>query len=418
MIWDLLLKDLKRTRRNPGPVLIFLAVPLCITGLLGAAFGPRSQPEGLGRIRLAVVDEDNSVLGGFLRSAFNQGEAGEHFEPQIVARTAGERLLRENQVSAMLVIPAGFTSAFFSGAEPPPFELVKNPAQAFHPAIVEELMGVAVEGLSAVAALLGDQLPGWRSVFENTNRLDYIRLSSLILQGGQRLERVEDFLFPPLVGYEKRTDRGSSSEPPTVNLFAYLLPGLAGMFLLFIGDGLTRDLYKEARARTLDRYRTLRVSLLPLLLAKMLHAFAVMLIGAFILFGGACLVFGFVWQEPLRLAGLVAAYVFCATGCMTLLAALARSEKRADAMNTMIVFAMAFTGGSMIPLNTLPAFIQRTISPIMPNYWLIRGAHQLEQSGPDGLVIAVTAGLAVAGVGLVVAAAWQFDRVLRKGVRA
>ncbi|MCP5528428.1 MAG: ABC transporter permease [Verrucomicrobiales bacterium] len=417
MILDLLLKDLKRTRHNPWPVLIFLAVPLCITGLLGAVFGSLDASEGLGRIRLAVVDEDESALGGFLRSAFSQGEAGEHFEPLIVERDEGERLLRENEVSAMLVIPSGFTTDFLAGAEPSPFELVKNPAQAFHPAIVEELMGVAVEGLSAVAALLGDQLPGWRSLFEDAERLDYIRLSSLILQGGERLERVEDFLFPPLVGYESTTSESAKPAPPTVNLFAYLLPGMAAMFLLFIGDGLTRDLYKEVRMRTLDRYRTMRISLLPLLLAKMLHAFAVMLVGALILFGGASLIFGFAWREPLRLAALVAAYVLCAAGCMTLLAALARSEKRADAMNTMIVFAMAFTGGSMFPLNVLPAFIQRTLSPVMPNYWLIRGAHQLEQGGPDGLVIAVTAGLAVAGVGLVVAAAWRFDRLLRKGVR-
>ena len=61
MFLDLLIKDAKRTRRNPWPILIFLAIPLSLTGLIGAAFSPRSQSSGLGQIKLAVVDDDRSV---------------------------------------------------------------------------------------------------------------------------------------------------------------------------------------------------------------------------------------------------------------------------------------------------------------------------------------------------------------------
>lgn len=57
MFWVLVAKDLKRVARNPLPLLINLAIPLAITALIGLAFGRSDQPGGLGRIKIAVVDE-------------------------------------------------------------------------------------------------------------------------------------------------------------------------------------------------------------------------------------------------------------------------------------------------------------------------------------------------------------------------
>ena len=68
MFFDLLIKDLKRLRRNPWQVLIFLTIPIAVTGLIGLAFGPKADSSGLGRIQLGIVDEDESLLGSFLRS--------------------------------------------------------------------------------------------------------------------------------------------------------------------------------------------------------------------------------------------------------------------------------------------------------------------------------------------------------------
>ena len=57
MLWTLLIKDLRRVWHNPWPYLINLALPLCITALIGLVFGPSTQGGGLGQIKLAVVDE-------------------------------------------------------------------------------------------------------------------------------------------------------------------------------------------------------------------------------------------------------------------------------------------------------------------------------------------------------------------------
>src|SRR4051812_45944273 len=103
MLRILIAKDLRRILRNPWPWLLNLALPFAITALVGLAFGPRGDDESanIARIKLAVVDEDQSILSGTFRSALTQGRAVEHLEPMFLRRVEALRLLRDNQISAI-----------------------------------------------------------------------------------------------------------------------------------------------------------------------------------------------------------------------------------------------------------------------------------------------------------------------------
>ncbi|MCB1126387.1 MAG: ABC transporter permease, partial [Verrucomicrobiae bacterium] len=217
--------------------------------------------------------------------------------------------------------------------------------------------------------------------------------------------------------YRQETKPGEKADTPGFNLFAWILPGMASMFLLFIGDGAMRDLYKEVRFRTLDRYRTLRTSLAPLILGKMLHALLVMLAGATIMFGGGALIFGIGWKEPLWLALLAAAFSLCGAGVLAVVASLARTEKRADVLNSMLIFGMAFLGGSMFQPNALPAVIRQYVSPLLPNYWFVEGIRQLQERGFHGSIPLMIGGLTMAGLLLAGVASTRFNRLLQEGVR-
>jgi len=105
----LLRKDLLRAWRNPIGWLIFLAIPLLITCIIGLIFGPKSKEPGLGRIRFAIVDEDNSALTRLLHGAVNQREANEHFDPVFLERAEALKQVQAGKLSAMLLIPQGFT---------------------------------------------------------------------------------------------------------------------------------------------------------------------------------------------------------------------------------------------------------------------------------------------------------------------
>src|SRR5437016_11448532 len=112
MLWTMLIKDLRRARHNPWPYLLNLALPLCITALIGLVFGPSAKGGGLGQIKLAVVDEDDSVLSSLLRGAMNQGDFKKHLEARFLERAQALKQISDNKISAVLIIPKGFTRAY------------------------------------------------------------------------------------------------------------------------------------------------------------------------------------------------------------------------------------------------------------------------------------------------------------------
>src|SRR5208282_4733304 len=165
MLRVLLAKDLRRAARNPLPWLINLMLPLAMTALLGLVFGGKSDTGALGRIRFAVVDEDKSALSDFLRGAANQREGGKYLEPVFLEREEAMRQVNADKLSAVLIIPTNFTRNYLLARQPVSLELIKNPAESIHPAVLEELLGCVVTALNAISRNFGSELPDWEAVF-------------------------------------------------------------------------------------------------------------------------------------------------------------------------------------------------------------------------------------------------------------
>lgn len=422
----LLAKDLRRAGRNPMPWLIHLAMPLVITALIGLAFGPRGgEGAGLGRIEFAVVDEDDSPLTQMLRGGLNQGEGSKHLAPVFLDRAAALREITENRLSAMLVIPRNFTHDYLTSSAAVTFELVKNPARSIHPAVLEELMGAVVTALNALSRNLQSEFPEWKAVFDGGG--DYRRVADLIVRGGEKLETFRQYLDPPLIGYTKEVREeepkaagaggGGTASGGAFNLFAYLLAGLATMFLLFLASTGMMDLHREVAGRMLDRYHTLRHGLLPFVAAKVIFVGVMLMLCAGILLGGGGLIFGIAWRQPVVLVLLVAAYALFAAGLMAVLAALIPDESRANSLTTIVGMALGLAGGCAFPPQSLPVFLREHISPLLPTYWLAEAIRQLElASTPDWLT--PLARLTILGLVLLALAAGLFRRRLARGLRA
>ncbi|PYJ93107.1 MAG: hypothetical protein DME23_26595, partial [Verrucomicrobia bacterium] len=352
------------------------------------------------------------------RGAMNQGDFKKHLEARFLERTEALQQINNNKISAVLIIPKGFTRTYLTGDGPVAFELIKNPAQSFYPAILEELLQVAVAGLNAVARNLQSDLPDWKEVFEKEGRPDMKRIADLMVRLGNRFEKADHYLFPPLVGYEATTQKKAKGDGPALNIFAFLLPGMAAMFLLFLADHAIRDLYREVTARTLDRFRTLHDRLLPFVISKVFLAMAVVVLGSIVMFGGGVLIFGIHWEKPLAMAAVILAFGLFASGFMAFIAALARSERRANAVNSVLVMCLSFVGGSFFPARQLPPLLRDHLSPLMPNYWFIESLRALQSGGSDMPWSWAALKLLILGLALVIAASWIFQRALAKGIRA
>ena len=124
MLLALLAKDFARARRNPWPWLINLAIPFLVVAIIGLAFGGAANGEKmLGRVRFAVVDEDNTIVSRFLRGSLNQDQAARQLEPVLMERIPAFAELKGNKLSGVIVIPLGFTDDFLDNT-PVTLELI------------------------------------------------------------------------------------------------------------------------------------------------------------------------------------------------------------------------------------------------------------------------------------------------------
>lgn len=418
MIRVLLAKDLRRARRNPLPWLINLAIPLVIVALIGLTFGRRGPDQGLGRIRFGLVDEDGSRLVQMLRGGLTQSDGAKYLEPVFLDRAPALAQLDANELSAVVILPKAFTDDYLAG-RPTKLQLIKNPAQAINPALLEEGLGILVAGLDAIGRNFAADLAAWRDVIRGDG--DYRRVSQLIEQTGDKLKAAGGLLNPPLVGYAKSSQ---AAEPRTdgpgrnFNLFGYLLVGMGAMFLLFLAGLGTSDLHREVQLRTLDRFRTLHDSLAPFLGAKVVFSVVMLLISSAVLFGGGSLAFGIPWPHVGPLAVLLGGYVWFATGLMALLVALAPDQRKADVLRNIVGMGLGLMSGCAFPPDQFPAFLREQVMPLLPVHWFVATARAVE-FGVGKAAWPLEAGkLAVAGAVCLALAAWRMRVQLAKGGRA
>jgi ABC-type multidrug transport system permease subunit len=208
--------------------------------------------------------------------------------------------------------------------------------------------------------------------------------------------------------------QSAADRAPPFNLFGFLLPGLASMFLLFLGNTAMNDLRREFQQRTLARIRTVRHRLEEWVASKVAFSGVMLLLSAAIMLGGGGAVFAIDWRAPLAVLALSVAYCLFAAGLTALLGALMIRQERADAFATVTLMGVGLAGGGAFPAQQLPGLIRDHLSPWLPNFWFIETVRGLTVGHPDvawGLVALKTAGL---GAGLAFLAAWWLKRRLER----
>ena len=262
-----------------------------------------------------------------MASSIGSEQAAKYFDPAFQTREAALRLLNDNRISALVVIPQGFTSAFFQGTSARGLELIKNPAQRFLPAIVEELLRLVVESLNAVSQNLTSEFPAIVEVFEEEKHAE------------RRQTRTDCDASCPQV---RTSGRLPFSALDQLQLRNSRQPGRSGRRLQCIRLRAARDggyvsvvhcrcrdprPYREKKSLTLMRYRTVRYHLFPFVVSKGIYSLAVMLVSAAILMIGGGTIFRIRWQHPWEITVLILSYCIFCVGFMGLVSSLFMREE-------------------------------------------------------------------------------------------
>jgi ABC-2 type transport system permease protein len=324
---------------------------------------------GLSDIPVVIVNLDQQDLGNALEDLFNSEDLADLVEPAASSDPeAARRLIDDDQASAAIIIPAGFTDSIiptdetnfdqsFVEPEPVQIEVYTNPSRptgaGIIKAIVDEFISRVEEGrTSGMTSMVGLMQSGLldpqnmeaesRALFENVEQTESTAITlKTNIEGAEAVE---------------------------FDLLAYFAPGMALMFLMYTVSYGGRSILAERAQGTLPRLLISPTTNAQVLGGKVLGIFFMGVAQVGILILASAILFQVKWGNPIGIAVLILAAVFGATGWGMFITAVARTPAQVASTGTVVMLIFSILGGSFISLENFPPLIQ-TISKITPNAW-------------------------------------------------
>ena len=378
------LKDLKLRFRDRAALTFILLTPFLLTLGMGLVTGRFSgdNSSGVSDIPIVIVNLDKDSLGNALVDVFNSKELADLVEATLSEDPEAARLLvDEDEVTAAIIIPAGFTQSVIPQNENAlpnkeiKIEFYANPSRPTSAGIINGI----VDGF--LARLDEMRLGGMTSV------------SQLIISGRispEDANRVGEEMGARL----QQNDATNSNEATAITLntstiegeevefdvLSYFAPGMALMFLMYTVSYGGSSILAEKSQGTLPRLLVSPTNSMQVLGGKV---FGIFLTGAaqmLILIGASSLFFQLKWGDALGVVLLVLAAVFGATGWGMLITELARTPAQVGSVGSAVMLIFAMLGGSFIQVENMPAIVQ-TLGKITPNAWAMDGFTTLAFGG-------------------------------------
>lgn len=385
--------DVRRQLRAPLAVVIFMVIPLAMTGLIGIIFGPKPGATGLPPISVLLVDHDKGLASRLLVGAFDSDQMKEMFQVTVIAEAEGREQMRAGKASAMIVVPEGFTLDLLD-AKPVTLTVVKNPSEQFLPDVVEEAVNTMAVILSGAVQAFAYEVKGIRELIDLP--IEAVPWESLAPEFGKAQKKVvaaAKYLDPLFIRLKTEEVQAAGAGPGVTraDVFSAVLPGMAVMFLLFIVQTVMRDIISEREDGTLRRMMTTPLRPLELVGARILGGWVMGIAVLSVMTAAGSLLFGATWGPLGYYLPLGAVTAFWTAAFFALFHALVRNRNQAGALGAPIILVFSLFGGSMMSPDAMPAAFS-AVGRFTPNRWFIDGA-ALARDGqfPAAAIVVLTA---------------------------
>jgi ABC-2 type transport system permease protein len=188
------------------------------------------------------------------------------------------------------------------------------------------------------------------------------------------------------------------------------------LFVFLTAQTTAQSVYDEKKVGSFRRLLAAPIFNASLMSGKMLPNFLTVLLQVAVIFAAAIFIFPALgWDkltlgnDPLALVLLIVATALCSTALGALISAIAKTEAQIGGVSTVILWVMAFIGGTIVPFFLLNDALG-SIGKLTPQYWAVTGFYDLLVRGQS--FADVTDSLAaLLGFGLIflVIAIWRFD---------
>jgi len=363
-------KDMRLRFEGRSELLFFLILPVVFTFILGGGL-PAAGGQGDNRILLPVIDEDGSANAAAFVAAL---AASDTVRPQATGRAEAEKMLDEEDVAAVLVIPAGFGAALA-----PEGVLAGRPAEATLLVAPNSNVGVAVrqEVNRAISELAGPLLvarnatqgvAAARPFAGDAARAAFFERALTAAEAGAATQPAR-VAYEVASGGQSYDQRAQASAGQLITWVFIPLLGASGLFALERTLGtLRRLLVTPTRASTFLTGAIGGQYLMALVQMVILVAFGV-------------LVMRVPWaRDPAALAVILVTFGLAGVALGTMLGTFVKTESQASNLSIMLGMAMALLGGCWWPMELFPPAMQQVVK-VLPTTWAMNALVDITMRG-------------------------------------
>lgn len=201
---------------------------------------------------------------------------------------------------------------------------------------------------------------------------------------------------------------GVDPDGVTANGADHAVPGVTVMFAFFLVGNVGFGVFREHGWNTWERLRASRASAGEVMAGKVVVPLLTLALQLSVLIGLGGVLFGLeVRGSMIGLIAVAAAFAVCLVCLGLLLLAVARSIMQLNAVSNLGTMIFAGLGGAIAPITVLPGWA-RSISPVTPSYWAMRGFRSVIGGGGLGEIVLPVAVLMGFAVVFAAVAVWRF----------
>ena len=373
-------KDLRQKLRDRSVLLMAVLAPLGLAFL----FSTMIPNQDTFHTTYAVVNLDGGEIAKGLVDGPLAGLAAAGVADLVTTATEADAraAVDAGDVSAAIVIPAGFTEAVRAGA-PAQLLVIGGPSSLSAEVARSVLAGFGSQ-VTAVQVAVGTALA---AAGEAPDPALARELAAAALAAPA----------PIVLTAGETADRTASSK-------TYYGASMAVLFVFFAAQFGVLSLLAERRNGTLARMLAAPIAPATILLGKVLVSMVVASISMTVIVLATTFLMGADWGDPLAVAALVLAVALAASGIATLIVGFARTEEQAGSFIAVVALTLAVFGGSFFPMSQAPEGMA-ALSLVTPHAWFIRGINDLAAGGgiavvAPSLAVLVAIGMVTGGIGL------------------
>ncbi|HET6447279.1 MAG TPA: ABC transporter permease [candidate division Zixibacteria bacterium] len=403
-------KDMLILFKDRSTLLQLFLLPLVFIVLyVGIGTAAQSGEEEDLRIPVAVVNLDptGEISQSFIDNL--NGDGG--IKAEVYDQSEAQELLEADEISRLLTIPTGFSEDVLSGESVAILFENDTPDDQENQAVSLAVTGVAYD-TSLQANLLGSLENMRQMQAANPEATDSLSAEKAMEQARMQFERAET---DPLIAVEQRNP--STFEDEEELSFAELaVPSMTVLFVFLTAQTMAQSVYDEKKVGSFRRLLAAPISNASLMSGKMLPNFLTVLLQVAVIFFAAIFIFPALGWDKLTLGNdflalvlLVVATALCSTALGALISAIAKTEAQIGGVSTVILWVMAFIGGTIVPFFLLNDALG-SIGKLTPQFWAVTGFYDLLVRG-QSLADITDSLAALLGFGLIflVIAIWRFD---------